>query len=176
MTEPRDTSAEGDADSLVDAAERTRSNTLLAHSDYVVPIAMREVARQIPDRIAIESGARRITFAELESRANRLAHALLDRDLDRDTPVLILCDHGVDPPVAICGVLHAGLIAAPVDVKEPADRLHRVFQASGAEWVVTTAPTPVLRTRSPTAWSCSARSNAPPTRRPMSRSPTSTRA
>lgn len=125
------------ADRLIDAAERTRSNALLAHSDYIVPVAMHEIARQIPDRVAIESGARRITFAELDSSANRLAHALLDRGLDRDTPVLILCDHGVDPPVAICGVLHAGLIAAPVDVKEPLDRLQRVLRASGAEWVLT---------------------------------------
>ena len=124
----------------IDVGELTRTNALLSHSDYTVPEAMREIVRQIPDRIAIESGPQHVTFAELEARANQIAQALLDRGLDQATPVLVLCDHGVAPPMAICGVLHAGLIGAPVDVREPADRLRRMFVVSGARWVVTDRP------------------------------------
>ncbi len=121
---------------LVDIPELTRTSAYLTHSDYTVPDAVQEVARQIPDHVAIESGSDRLTYADLASRANQLANALLDRGLDPAKPVLLLCDHGVEPPTAICGVLHAGLIAAPVDVREPLDRLCRLVEASGAEWVV----------------------------------------
>ena len=112
------------------------SPRLLAHTDHTVAEAMHEIARQVPDRVALESGADRITFGELEARANGVAHTLLDRGLGHDTPVLLLCDHGVEPPVAILGVLHAGLIAAPVDVKAPGDRLAQLLAVSGAEWIL----------------------------------------
>lgn len=122
---------------LTDIAEKTRRSTYLSHSDYTVPEMMAEMVRQVPDRVAIESGDETITYAELQARANQVAHALLDRHDDRTTPVLLLCDHGIAPPVAICGALHAGLVAAPVDVKEPVDRLRRLLVASGADLVVT---------------------------------------
>jgi acyl-CoA synthetase (AMP-forming)/AMP-acid ligase II/thioesterase domain-containing protein/acyl carrier protein len=122
---------------LVDLDERTRTNEFLSHSDHTVSSAMREIAQQIPDRLAIDTGTERITFAELNSRANQVANALLDRNVDRSTPVFLLCDHGTAPPIAICGVLHAGLIGAPVDVLEPRARLRRLFDASTARWVVT---------------------------------------
>src|SRR5262249_55842337 len=98
---------------------------------------MHEVVRQIPDRVAIDSGTDRITFAELEARANQVANALLERGLGQSVPVFVLCDHGTAPPVAICGVLHAGLIGVPVDVLEPETRLQRLLDVSGAQWVVT---------------------------------------
>jgi acyl-coenzyme A synthetase/AMP-(fatty) acid ligase/thioesterase domain-containing protein/acyl carrier protein len=122
---------------LVDLDERTRTNAYLTHSDHTVSSAMHEIAQQIPDRLAIDTGPDQITFAELNARANQVASALLDRDLDRSTPVFLLCDHGAAPPVAICGVLHAGLIGAPVDVLEPEARLRRLFDVSTARWVVT---------------------------------------
>ena len=52
---------------LVDLEERRRSNTYLEHSDYTVAEALHEIARQIPDHVAIESVTDRITFGELAS-------------------------------------------------------------------------------------------------------------
>src|SRR4051794_17667685 len=122
---------------VTDIPERTRTSAYLTHSDYTVPEMMRELVRQVPDRVTIESGDEHLTYAALYCRANQVAHALLDRHPDRSTPVLLLCDHGVEPPVAICGALHAGLIAAPVDVREPVERLRHLMAASGADLVVT---------------------------------------
>jgi acyl-coenzyme A synthetase/AMP-(fatty) acid ligase/thioesterase domain-containing protein/acyl carrier protein len=122
---------------LVDLDELTRTNPFLGHSDYTVPEAMCEIARQIPDSVAVDTGTGHITFAELNARANQVANALLDRGLNSAIPVFVLCDHGTAPPIAICGVLHAGLIGVPVDVLEPEARLQRLFAASTARWVVT---------------------------------------
>ncbi|MEX1008976.1 MAG: AMP-binding protein [Acidimicrobiia bacterium] len=112
-------------------------NHLLPHVDFTIPEAMTEIARQIPDRIAIETGDERVTYADVVARANQVANALLDREPDPTTPIALLCGHGVEPIVAICGVLHAGLIGAPTDAREPAERLQRLIDASGAQLVVT---------------------------------------
>ncbi len=125
---------------LPDIAEKKRTNDFLSHSDYTVPEAMSLIAGQVADKVAIDSGDERITYGELHARASQIARALLDRGLDPAVPVFILCDHGVAPPTAICGVLYAGLIGAPVDVREPADRLARMFEQAAAEWVVTDRP------------------------------------
>ena len=115
----------------------TGARPYLGPSDATVPEMMGEMVRQVPDRVTVEAGDRRLTYAELYGRANQVAHGLLDRHPDRAAPVLILCDHGVEPPIAICGALHAGLPAAPVDVREPVERLRQVVAASGADLVVT---------------------------------------
>ncbi|HXY92915.1 MAG TPA: AMP-binding protein [Acidimicrobiia bacterium] len=124
----------------IDLAERTRRNYLLEHSDYTVAEAITEVVRQVPDNVAIQTETEQITFAEVHARACQVANAVLDRGLDQDTPILLLCDHGTAPPTAICGVLFAGRIGAPVDVREPIERLRRMMEVSGAEWVVTDRP------------------------------------
>jgi acyl-coenzyme A synthetase/AMP-(fatty) acid ligase/thioesterase domain-containing protein/acyl carrier protein len=112
-------------------------NHLLSHVDFTIPEAMTEIARQIPDQVAIDAGDERVTYADVVARANQLANALLDREPDPAVPVALLCGHGVAPIVAICGVLHAGLIGAPIDAREPAERLQRLIAASGAQLVVT---------------------------------------
>jgi amino acid adenylation domain-containing protein len=112
-------------------------NDLLPHADFTIPDALTEIARQIPQQIAVDSGDERITYSDVVARSNQLANTLLDRAVDPSTPVALLCGHGVEPVVAMCGVLHAGLIGAPVDAREPADRLQRLVAASGARVVVT---------------------------------------
>ena len=56
---------------LADIPELTRTNMYLGHSDYTVPAMMHEIARQVPDHLAIECEDDRITFAELESRVRK---------------------------------------------------------------------------------------------------------
>ena len=111
-------------------------NPLLPHGDFTVAEAMTEIARQVPTQVAIESPDERVTYADVVTRANQVANALLDREPERAAPVVVFCGHGATPPIAICGVLHAGLIAAPLDAREPADRLQRMVDASGAQLVV----------------------------------------
>ena len=114
-------------------------NHLLSHVEFTIPEAMTEIARQIPDQIAIDTGNRRVSYAEVVAGSNQIANALLDREPDPAIPVALLCGHGVTPIVAICGVLHAGLIGAPIDAREPVERLQRLIDASGAQLVVASA-------------------------------------
>ncbi len=111
-------------------------NAVLPHADFTVPEAIGIIAEQIPDAVAIDDGERRFSYRELYERANQVAHALLNRETGTSNPVALLCGHGATPPIGIFGVLHAGLIGAPFDTREPLDRLQKMVGASGARVAV----------------------------------------
>jgi acyl-coenzyme A synthetase/AMP-(fatty) acid ligase/thioesterase domain-containing protein/acyl carrier protein len=111
-------------------------NHLLPHVEFTIPEAMNRVAAQIPEAIAIDTGDEQISYADVVARANQLANALLDRAPDPSVPVALLCGHGQAPVIMVAGTLHAGLIAAPIDAREPRERLERFVGASGARFVV----------------------------------------
>src|SRR5439155_16602128 len=104
-----------------------------------VPDALRALVLEHPDRVAVDAGPERVTYAELEHRASRVARAVLARHAGDGSPVALVVAHGVAPIVGTLGVLHAGRIPAPVDAREPADRLARIIGLTGASLVVTDA-------------------------------------
>ncbi|MBN3764459.1 non-ribosomal peptide synthetase, partial [Burkholderia sp. Ac-20365] len=81
-----------------------------------------------PDAIALDfidsNGARkRITYAELDERANRVAGALLAMNVTADSVVALCVERSIEMVVALFGVLKAGAAYLPVDPDYPADRI-----------------------------------------------------
>ncbi|MEE8334742.1 MAG: AMP-binding protein [Alphaproteobacteria bacterium] len=74
-------------------------------------------ARRGPDREAIVAGARRVTFAELESRANRLGNALLGLGLAQGDRVALYMPNSIALVEAMAGVLKAGGIILPISTR-----------------------------------------------------------
>src|SRR5262249_14427065 len=64
--------------------------------------------RRSPAAPAARSAAASLTFAELDARANQLAHFLLDSGIGPQSVVALLLDHSCETLVAILGVLKAG--------------------------------------------------------------------
>ncbi|AGC43404.1 non-ribosomal peptide synthetase [Myxococcus stipitatus DSM 14675] len=79
--------------------------------------------RQRPDAIAVVSEKERITYAELDRRANQLAHALRARGVERETLVGLCVERSAATVVGILGILKAGAAYVPLDPTYPADRL-----------------------------------------------------
>jgi amino acid adenylation domain-containing protein len=88
-------------------------------------------AERTPDRTAVISGATRLTYAELERRANRIAHALRARGVERGGRVGVCLDRSADLPATLLGILKAGACYVPLDPAFPEERL--VFMAENAE-------------------------------------------
>ncbi|HEV2736376.1 MAG TPA: amino acid adenylation domain-containing protein, partial [Longimicrobiaceae bacterium] len=99
-------------------------------------------ARLAPDALAVESAGDAPTCAELEARANRLAHHLRGRGVGPETRVGICLEPGTERVVAMLGVLKAGGAYLPLDPEYPAERL---------AWMLEDAAAPVLVARSGTA-------------------------
>jgi len=57
---------------------------------------------------------RRMTYRETYGAARRIGQALLERGLDKDKPVAILSDNGIDHALLALGAMHVGVPVAPV--------------------------------------------------------------
>ncbi len=80
-------------------------------------------ARQTPGRLAVRDRDGSWTYAELEARSNRLAHALLAAGLRREEPVAIYAHRSATLVWAVLGVLKAGGAFVVLDPAYPAARL-----------------------------------------------------
>jgi amino acid adenylation domain-containing protein len=95
------------------------------------------VARAQPDAVAVIGGEETLTYAQLEQRANQLAHLLRNRGIEPGALVGVCLDRTVDMPIALAAVLKAGAAYVPLDPAHPADRLSYTLQDAGVACVIT---------------------------------------
>ena len=93
-------------------------------------------ARRIPDAVAVVCGDSAISYAELDSRADRLAWTLHDHGLRPDSVVGVCLERGVDSIVAQLAVLKAGGAFLPLAPADPADRLAYMIRTADVSLVV----------------------------------------
>lgn len=93
-----------------------------------------QVART-PDAVAVSAGAVRLTYRELDERANQLAHRLIGLGVRQDDTVAVLLERSIDLVVAILATIKSGGVYVPVHEDYPADR---------QQWVVDHAEVSVL--------------------------------
>ncbi|MGH3532792.1 MAG: non-ribosomal peptide synthetase, partial [Mycobacterium sp.] len=78
---------------------------------------------RIPDAVAVTCADRELTYAELDRRANGLAHRLRHLGVGADVVVPVLLDRSEDLVVALLGVLKAGGAFLPLDSAQPTQRM-----------------------------------------------------
>ncbi len=96
----------------------------------------RQVERT-PDAVALVYEGQRLTYAELNRRANRLAHALRELGVTPDQLVGLRIDRGVEMVVGIVGILKAGGAYLPLDPAYPKDRVAFMLEDSRVAVLVT---------------------------------------
>jgi amino acid adenylation domain-containing protein len=101
-----------------------------------IPDRFEKIVKLYPDRVAIKEREQAVTYTELNERANRIAHAILDSCGDCNQPVAILMEHGASVLVAILAVLKAGKIYVPLDPSYPVERLQYMLLDAQAELIV----------------------------------------
>jgi amino acid adenylation domain-containing protein len=94
-----------------------------------IPERFTEQVRRSPDAVALSAGsdARRLTYRELDERANRLAHRLLALGVRNDSPVAVFLERSVDLVVATLAVLKAGATYLPVHTAYPPERVQWIL-------------------------------------------------
>ena len=96
-----------------------------------------EQVEKFPDAVAVECEDARLTYAELDRRANQLAHFIRKLGVAREVKVGVCLERGPEMIVALLGVLKAGGAYVPLDPAYPNDRLGYMTQDSGMKVVLT---------------------------------------
>ena len=91
-----------------------------------------EWVARTPDALAVACGEERLTYSELDQRANQLAHHLRGLGVGRDVPVAMCTGRQPELLVGILAALKAGGCYLPIDLDYPADRLAYMLADSGA--------------------------------------------
>ncbi|WP_321884917.1 non-ribosomal peptide synthetase [Paraburkholderia bannensis] len=97
-----------------------------------------------PDAVAIVDGALRMSYAELDTRAQHVAQWLLARGLQVGEPVAIVAARSARFVVAMLGVLKAGGAYVALDAGNPAQRLAQTLRDCGARFVLREGEMPAL--------------------------------
>jgi amino acid adenylation domain-containing protein len=94
-------------------------------------------AAAMPDAIAVNFNDERLTYRELNARANRLAHYLRSLGVGPETCVGILVERSHEMVVTILGVLKAGGCYLPLDPAYPMERLSFMLEDARASLLLT---------------------------------------
>ncbi|MFB6893730.1 amino acid adenylation domain-containing protein, partial [Kitasatospora sp. NPDC056327] len=96
----------------------------------------RQVART-PDAVAVVCGDTEFTYAQLDARANGLAHKLLAEGIAPEDAVAVLMERSADLVVALLAVLKAGACYVPLDTRYPLTHRRTITTETGATVVLT---------------------------------------
>ncbi|MFF9481593.1 amino acid adenylation domain-containing protein [Streptomyces sp. NPDC014733] len=96
-----------------------------------------ERVRTHPDAVAAVRGDRSLTYRELNDRANRLGHALLEQGLTREGVVAVVSERSLDWMAAVLAVFKAGGVYLPVEPHFPPDRIAAMLTRAGCALALT---------------------------------------
>ncbi|WP_197336730.1 non-ribosomal peptide synthetase/type I polyketide synthase, partial [Ralstonia solanacearum] len=128
--------------SLLPEAERHRQIEAWNRTDaaYAVestlPGLIEAQAARTPDAIAVEHGASKLSYRELDSQANRLAHRLMAQGVGPDARVGLCVERGLPMVIGVLGILKAGGAYVPLDPSYPQERLGYMLEDSAPVAVV----------------------------------------
>ncbi|KAL8347227.1 hypothetical protein RB601_003247 [Gaeumannomyces tritici] len=128
----------GDAEHSFLYSALSHRETLQVPEPEFLHAAFERYARDTPDAVAIDfNGERQISYAELNTLANRFAHELRGRHGVRTGDLIpLMLDRSVDMMVVILGVMKAGAAYVPLSPDNPAERNAFVVSDAGARLVV----------------------------------------
>ncbi len=92
-------------------------------TDTTLAALVEAQADRTPDALAIVSEGERITYGELDARANRVAHRLRKLGAGPGALIGVCIDRSIDMVAAQLGVLKAGAAFVPIEASYPRDRI-----------------------------------------------------
>ena len=107
--------------------------------DLPLPQLFEAQVARTPAAIAQVCGDRELSYEVLNTRANRIAHALRARGVGRGVLVGVCLERGDDLLAVLLGVLKAGGAYLPIDLAYPSERLAFMLADAGAPVLVTQA-------------------------------------
>ncbi|GAW85627.1 hypothetical protein bplSymb_SCF01001P001 [Bathymodiolus platifrons methanotrophic gill symbiont] len=105
---------------------------------------------QIPEKTAFVEDEKTISYIDFKTRIEKIS-AFLQTKQTKNQCIAIALDRGIDAASCIYGVLSAGAIYLPLDIKNPTTRLNFIIQDAQAQFVIGQGKAPDWLTN-PTLW------------------------
>lgn len=150
--DPKHESAARNEIEILDDTERERvlvefNQTASPYPDDVcVQRLFENQVERTPDGIALTFEKQHLTYAQLNARANQVAHYLRARGVGPEVPVALCMERCIEMMVALLGILKAGGAYLPIDPAYPKERLVFTLEDARARVLLTMEP---LRERMP---------------------------
>lgn len=93
--------------------------------------------RKCPDKVALVHRDKRLTYAEIDSMANRLAADLIDRGVERGDRVAVFMDNSVEAIISIFAALKAGAAFMMINYTTKAEKFEYIMNNSRAKAILT---------------------------------------
>ncbi|WP_275667432.1 non-ribosomal peptide synthetase [Bacillus swezeyi] len=117
------------------------NNTEAAYSkEKTVHQLFEEQAKRTPDQTAVVFEEQKLTYRELNEKANQWARLLREKGVRPDTVVGIMMERSANMIAAIMGVLKSGGAYLPIDPEYPIDRIKYMMDDSGVKVILTDDP------------------------------------
>jgi amino acid adenylation domain-containing protein len=89
-----------------------------------------------PQALAVSGVSERLTYEELDARADHIAGALADAGVGKEQPVMVLAERGPDLVACLLGTLVAGGAFVCLNSQHPFQRLHQILAAVSPKAVI----------------------------------------
>nr|AKC91856.1 nonribosomal peptide synthetase [Streptomyces muensis] len=115
------------------------NDTVLEVPPASLPELFQAQAAEAPEATAVVFETERLSYRELNERANRLAHYLIKQGAGPERIVALALPRGTDLVIAVLAVLKAGAAYLPVDPDYPAERITHMLHDAAPALMVTTS-------------------------------------
>ena len=119
---------------------KSHSSLVVGTLDISAPKQISEIGKAYACSVAISQGNRRLSYEELNRRADRFAGYLMQVGVAPDSTVAVCMERSLDWIVAALGIMRAGAAYVPLDSAWPDSRLRYAVHDSGASVLIARSP------------------------------------
>ena len=107
-------------------------------SDKCIHQLFEEQVQRTPDAVAVVCSGKKLTYRQLNEKANQLAHYLLEKGVKPEVMVGVCVDRSLEMVIGLLGILKAGGAYVPLDPNYPTERLAYMLEDAGVPLLLTT--------------------------------------
>lgn len=120
---------------LARLAKWNETDTEFPHRDSLVSLFEKQVDRT-PDHVALIGSDRKLTYKELNRRANRIAHSLIQKGVQKEDIIAVRMKRTTDILAVFLGIMKAGAAYLPLDIHYPDQRVAYCMEDSKAKLLI----------------------------------------
>ena len=95
-----------------------------------------EAADKFPDKEALVTCSRRMTYREIKEEAFYISGQLQSMGIKKEETVAVFMEKGWEQVVAVYGILFAGAAYLPIDIHNPKERVEKILRDSGTRIIL----------------------------------------